>query len=139
MKYKLIIFLGTVFILLNVTSAISQSKVNIDDLIGKKWCFLNKESISNVGNEWTKDSYKVFIDDKNISDAKYYLSNTPDEKFKDNKVGKMKKGRYLVYSLSNHEKFPNKTECLEIIDFKNDTLTIRNIKVREPVIMVLCE
>ena len=92
-------------------------------LIGTKWQCV--ETFSNPTSTWefSKTEIKETVTWTNINKTvhfsnKYYFSQTIPAKFDWNKVGKGKKGKYLVYYVEKSERM----SYLRIESISNDTL-----------------
>lgn len=129
-----------VFVILSVflLSAFSQPSIRLSHLTNTSWKYSmegysNKMSFSRaLVNE---ETIHVFFDLKHKRQRKvrrqscrFYLANAIPSKFDDSKVGKAKRGKYLVI------KVKSRFECLEIIHFTSIYLCVRPVLLDKDVI-----
>ena len=105
-----------------------QNKSDMDILMKYKWSqqFLSeKEYKFYITFTSTIRNNKFTYDGETISgDYSYYLSDKPEFKFDNNKVGKVKNGKYLI---SKNPK-DGEISCYEILELNESKLFIQHIK-----------
>ena len=113
-----------IIILLVLASASCQAQTfDPKQLIGTKWQCVEKFSDPTIKWEFSKDEIhetvnRILINKTIHFSNKYYFSKTIPTKFDWDKVGKGKKGRYLVYYVEKSKRF----FYLRIESISNDTL-----------------
>ena len=113
-----------IIILLVLASASCHAQTfDPKQLIGTKWQCIEGFSDPTLTWEFTKTEIKDVVkykdsEDIDVNVRNYYFSKTIPTKFDWNKVGKGKKGRYLVYYVEKSKRF----FYLRIESISNDTL-----------------
>ncbi|MCD7900670.1 MAG: hypothetical protein LUH22_12590 [Bacteroides sp.] len=119
---RTILFLSFI---VTMSSLMAQNNIYSIELLKKEWMPIgieNKDfsSTCKFDNENMISNFQYEGVDYPLQDT-YYLSNTPESKFDDNKVGKIKSGKYII------QKSKSGVIVFEIIELTKDSLQLKNL------------
>jgi len=115
--------------------AFSQSGYSLNEIIGKTWIMsgMTDKTYEDVYDNTTiTSSLKDNSEKKYVFKFEYYLSDSIEDSFDPNKVGKVKTGKYLIERpLKDSKSNPNQPQPITIMEIKelsSSRLVLCNIK-----------
>lgn len=116
----------SLFLILSVLSIFSYSQghnTTMELLLGKNWEMQGMTDKSYC-QKYSKVKMKSYLNDKIFANSDYYLSDTIEENFVEDKIGKKVNGKYIVSRVNKADYF----SVYEIIDINETTMELRNIE-----------
>ncbi len=110
---------------LGFMNGFSQKKNTDLDLLKSKYWDMQGMTDKTSGKRFSESIIYNYFNNELLGESEYYLSNTQDKHFKENKIGKMKMGKYIIY---RNLGVPDNFSVFEIISLTEDSMELRNVK-----------
>ncbi|GAA3564304.1 hypothetical protein [Snuella lapsa] len=134
-KYKFnFVILANIFIMLITHNVEAQNnKESTLELLQTKTWHMQGLTDKEVSDKYDANQITHYFNKKGFEfseHSEYYLSNTIDQEFDSNKVGKVSNGKYIISRFIREKKDdgPDKISVCEIKEINKNWLIIRNIK-----------